>query len=81
MKESRPVVFSPEGNRFPGVVQVRAMGNGLEAQQAAVRGYLSASAPIAEFTEIESGRRNDRPQLEQALALQAQGRRGEWQPN
>jgi DNA invertase Pin-like site-specific DNA recombinase len=41
----------------------------LEAQQAAVRGYLSASAPIAEFIEIESGKRNDRPQLEQALAL------------
>jgi DNA invertase Pin-like site-specific DNA recombinase len=44
-------------------------GLGLEAQQAAVRGYLSASAPIAEFIEIESGKRNDRPQLEQALAL------------
>jgi DNA invertase Pin-like site-specific DNA recombinase len=41
----------------------------LEAQQAAVRGYLSASAAIAEFIEIESGKRNDRPQLEQALAL------------
>jgi DNA invertase Pin-like site-specific DNA recombinase len=44
-------------------------GLGLEAQQAAVRGYLSASFPIAEFIEIESGKRNDRPQLEQALAL------------
>ena len=44
-------------------------GLGLEAQQAAVRGYLGASAPIAEFIEIESGKRNDRPQLKQALAL------------
>jgi DNA invertase Pin-like site-specific DNA recombinase len=44
-------------------------GLGLEAQQAAVRGYLSASAPIAEFTEIETGKRNDRPQLNEALAL------------
>src|SRR6266702_2094952 len=38
-------------------------GLGWEAQQAAVRGYLGASAPIAEFIEIESGERNDRPQL------------------
>jgi DNA invertase Pin-like site-specific DNA recombinase len=42
---------------------------GLEAQQAAVRGYLGATAPIAEFTEIETGKRNDRPELKQALAL------------
>jgi DNA invertase Pin-like site-specific DNA recombinase len=44
-------------------------GLGLEAQQAAVRGYLGAAAPIAEFTEIESGKRNDRPQIKQALTL------------
>jgi len=44
-------------------------GLGLEAQQAAVRGYLGAAAPIAEFTEIETGKRNDRPQLNEALAL------------
>jgi DNA invertase Pin-like site-specific DNA recombinase len=44
-------------------------GLGLEAQQAAVRGYLGAVAPIAEFTEIETGQRNDRPQLREALAL------------
>jgi DNA invertase Pin-like site-specific DNA recombinase len=44
-------------------------GLGLEAQQAAVRGYLGTVAPIAEFTEIETGRRNDRPQLKEALAL------------
>jgi DNA invertase Pin-like site-specific DNA recombinase len=44
-------------------------GLGLEAQQAAVRGYIGAVAPIAEFTEIETGKRNDRPQLKQALAL------------
>jgi DNA invertase Pin-like site-specific DNA recombinase len=44
-------------------------GLGLEAQEAAVRGYLGASTPIAEFTEIETGKRNDRPELEQALAL------------
>jgi len=41
----------------------------LEAQQAAVRGYLGAEVPIAEFTEIETGKRNDRPQLKEALTL------------
>jgi DNA invertase Pin-like site-specific DNA recombinase len=35
-------------------------GLGIEAQQAAVRGYLGASMPIAEFTEIETGRAGDR---------------------
>jgi DNA invertase Pin-like site-specific DNA recombinase len=44
-------------------------GLGLEAQQVAVRGYLGATAPIAEFTEIETGKRNDPPQLKEALAL------------
>jgi DNA invertase Pin-like site-specific DNA recombinase len=44
-------------------------GLGLEAQQAAVRAYLGASTPIAEFTEVETGKRNDRPELERALAL------------
>lgn len=44
-------------------------GLGLEAQQAAVRAYLGGTVPIAEFCETESGRRNDRPELERALAL------------
>ena len=44
-------------------------GLGLEAQQAAVRSYLGIEAPIAEFTEVETGKRNDRPRLDQALAL------------
>lgn len=47
----------------------RRSGLGLEAQQAAVRGYLGTEAPIAEFTEIESAKRNDRPELDRALAL------------
>jgi Resolvase, N terminal domain len=47
----------------------RGVGLGLEAQQAAVRGYLGQSVPIAEFTEIETDNRNDRPELERALAL------------
>ena len=44
-------------------------GLGLEAQQAAVRGYLGPAAPIAEFIEVETGGRNDRPELNKALAL------------
>lgn len=45
-----------------------ASGLGLEAQQAAVLAHC-ACAPLAEFTEVESGKRDDRPQLAAALAL------------
>jgi DNA invertase Pin-like site-specific DNA recombinase len=46
-------------------------GLGLEAQRAAVEHYLNGGnwRVVAEFTEVESGKRNDRPQL--AAALQA----------
>ncbi len=44
-------------------------GLGLAAQQAAVRSYLGTAKPIAELTEIETGRRNDRPELDRALGL------------
>jgi DNA invertase Pin-like site-specific DNA recombinase len=45
-------------------------GLGLEAQQKAVTDYLNGGnwSVIAEFTEVETGKRNDRPQLERALA-------------
>ena len=45
-------------------------GLGLEAQRATVAQHLNISPTklIAEFTEIESGRRTDRPELAQALA-------------
>lgn len=45
-------------------------GLGLEAQREAVVRYLNGddSQVIAEFTEVESGKRSDRPQLEKALA-------------
>lgn len=44
-------------------------GLGLEAQQAAVEQYLGSfsSNLIKSFTETESGRRDDRPQLQAAL--------------
>jgi DNA invertase Pin-like site-specific DNA recombinase len=45
-------------------------GLGLEAQRAAVAAYLNGGdwQIVSEFTEVESGRRADRPQLDQALA-------------
>jgi DNA invertase Pin-like site-specific DNA recombinase len=46
-------------------------GLGLEAQQDAVRNHLNGGRwkMVAEFTETESGKRKDRPQLLAALAL------------
>jgi DNA invertase Pin-like site-specific DNA recombinase len=46
-------------------------GLGLEAQQEAVRQFLSSRTGtiIAEFIEIESGAKNDRPKLQEALAV------------
>lgn len=44
-------------------------GLGLEAQREAVRNYLNGGKwrVAAEFTEVESGRRSDRPQLDAAI--------------
>lgn len=47
-------------------------GLGLEAQRAAVEQFAFGQAIVAEFTEIESGKRDDRPELEKALTLAAQ---------
>jgi DNA invertase Pin-like site-specific DNA recombinase len=46
-------------------------GLGLEAQRAAVGRYLASVGGIllAEHTEVETGRRNDRPELQKALAV------------
>lgn len=45
-------------------------GLGLDAQREAIRCHLAGSSGelLAEFTEIESGRRSDRPELAKALA-------------
>ena len=45
-------------------------GLGLEAQRAAVAGYLNGGGVklLGEFVEIESGRKSDRPQLDRALS-------------
>jgi len=47
-------------------------GLGLEAQRHAVEAFTHGHAILAEFTEIESGRRDDRPQLALALAAAKQ---------
>ena len=44
-------------------------GLGLEAQQAAVQNFLRSDAQlVATFTEVESGKKNERPQLAAAIA-------------
>ncbi len=45
-------------------------GLGIEAQKAAVETYLNGGnwRLVASFTEVESGKRNDRPKLQEALA-------------
>ena len=46
-----------------------ASGLGLDAQRQAVAGFIGTGQLVAEFTEIESGRRHtNRPQLLAALA-------------
>lgn len=43
-------------------------GLGLEAQQATVRSFAKGGQLLAEYTEVETGKRSDRPKLQQALA-------------
>jgi DNA invertase Pin-like site-specific DNA recombinase len=56
-------------------VSTRAQGRsglGIDAQREAIQRFLDSEgegqSPLASFTELESGRRNDRPQLAKALA-------------
>ena len=44
-------------------------GLGLEAQREIIHNHLHDTTPIAEFVEVESGRKSDRPKLKEALAL------------
>lgn len=54
-------------------VSTKEQGNsglGLEAQRAAVKAFLDSKGwpPAEEFIEVESGRKNQRPELQRALA-------------
>lgn len=44
-------------------------GLGLQGQQEMIRNYLKGIDTIAEFIEIESGKKSDRPKLSEALEL------------
>lgn len=43
-------------------------GLGLEAQKEIIKNYLHDKIPIAEYIEVESGRKTNRPKLKDALA-------------
>ena len=48
-------------------------GLSLEAQHSAVNAYVGNPAlPVGEYTDIESGKKNDRPQLLAAIAYSKQ---------
>ena len=44
-------------------------GLGIEAQREIIQKHLHDKTPIAEYVEIESGRKKDRPKLKEALIL------------
>jgi len=53
-------------------VSTKLQGNsglGLDAQREIIKSYLNGQTPISEFIEVESGRKTDRPKLQEALAL------------
>ena len=64
MEENRFVAYLRVSTRRQG-----ASGLGLQAQQEIIRNYLNGDSPIAEFIEVESGRKSDRPKLHKALEL------------
>jgi hypothetical protein len=55
-------------------------GLGLEAQRKSVLDFLDGGrwSLVAEFTEVESGKRSDRPQLAKARSTPAGGRKPSW---
>ena len=65
----RSVVSSPTTGSAP--TSQGKSGLGLEAQREAVQSYLDGGSwtLAAEVTEVESGKRNDRPELDRALGL------------
>src|SRR5882757_3156925 len=73
--------MTPSGKRYVTYIRVSTQKQGasylgLEAQQRAVTDYLAArgGTVVAEYREIESGKINDRPQLQAALKRGHQSR-------
>lgn len=69
-------MMAPHNGKFVAYYRVSTQrqgrsGLGLEAQQTAVRDYLNGGnwRLVAEVTEVESGKRSDRPKLAEALKL------------
>ena len=75
-RRAAPRVYSAPGvPRFVSYIRVStdkqgASGLGLDAQRAAVSRHVAAAQGVlvAEFSEIESGKKNDRPEIATALA-------------
>src|SRR4051812_12773669 len=70
----KPTSAAPKADKFVAYYRVSTArqgrsGLGLEAQQGAVLGYLKGinGRLLAEVTEIESGKHNDRPKLAEAI--------------
>jgi DNA invertase Pin-like site-specific DNA recombinase len=75
------MIMTPPGKRYVTYVRVStqkqgASGLGLEAQQRAVADFLAAHQGhvVAEYREVESGKLNERPQLQAALKRCRQSR-------
>ena len=64
MEESRYIAYLRVSTQRQG-----SSGLGLQAQQEIIRKHLNGNSPIAEFVEVESGRKSDRPKLHEALEL------------
>jgi DNA invertase Pin-like site-specific DNA recombinase len=73
--QTRVLIMSPHYGKFIAYFRVSTdrqgkSGLGLDAQREAVMNYLNGGrwTLVDEFTEVESGKRNDRPELEKALS-------------
>src|SRR6478752_157776 len=74
-KASQSVASAPKLRQFISYLRVStdkqgASGLGLEAQQAAIDRHIGAEGGslLASYVEVESGKKNDRPEVVKALA-------------